>query len=921
MPCSGSTTRLILTMALISSFSATGFIIFFVMLAMTPTSSSSSMSAALASAVPKDVGTVIYTTTTPSEGDSNNNNNKPIQIEIDFFSGGVIRMRARTVGGDTTPFQVTDVVVGKKLAPPRQADLEPEERVSIAPPGTYICGSSSTSSSTASSPTGKVDACKVTSPCGTTHMTIAVVSSEKIEFSYAHKTRGVLAQGNVNPLGGPVGEVIFPQANALYGIPERAIDLSLKAGGSYRLMNLDVFEYKLDSQSGIYGSIPFLMAHGASGSSTTGVLWLNGGDTTVETKLSATTEAAAGGTPDPTQPGWYSKWISKWGLPDLFFFPGPTPRDVQRQHAAVVGPTMLPPLFSLGYHQCRWNYRTEDDLLEVNRGFDTHGIPADVMWLDIEHTDGKRYFTWDKHNFPNPKEMINKVASTGRKVVTIIDPHIKVDDNYYVHKEAKAKGFYIKNEGGSSDFEGHCWPGTSSWVDFYNSEARKWYATLFHYDRYEGSTPDLYVWQDMNEMSVFNQHEVTMSPNNVQRHADGTQVNHGALHNMYGFYNAMAGYDGQILRNSIAPYVQKRPFILTRSFFSGSQRYAAMWTGDNMARWDHLEKSLPMLLALSLSNFIFVGADVGGFFGNPDAQLMTRWYQAGAFYPFFRGHAHLETKRREPWLFGEETTKRIRDAITMRYTLLPYMYTQFFLAHDHGDTVMQPLFYNFPDMLHEQRAYTVGPALLSCPVTKENAETHEVPLPAASNWYAYPSGTAAVAGTIPVTIDSIPVYLRGGHIIPTRLRSRRSTAGTVNDPLTLYVAVAADGTNSVGFFYHDDGDTFEYKEKGAFLMQEFVFDATKKQLVGRPVGKAPGSGRAASAEFAASKSHIVVERVVLFGMKGAADVKKVAVTSSGRGGSAAPAADIDIEYDAEAGVLTVNRPNLSVTEQWSLALE
>eukprot|EP00658_Telonema_sp_P-2_P005120 TRINITY_DN11924_c0_g1_i1.p1 TRINITY_DN11924_c0_g1~~TRINITY_DN11924_c0_g1_i1.p1 ORF type:complete len:178 (-),score=50.52 TRINITY_DN11924_c0_g1_i1:169-702(-) len=164
----------------------------------------------------------------------------------------------------------------------------------------------------------------------------------------------------------------------------------------------------------------------------------------------------------------------------------------------------------------------------------------------------------------------------------------------------------------------------------------------------------------MNEPSVFNSPEVTMDRDAIHRTADGTEVKHRYLHNMYGFYHTMAAYEGHLLRSrELNTGKINRPFILTRSFFAGSQRYCAMWTGDNMAKWDHLEKSIPMLLTLSLSNFPFVGADVGGFFFNPSSELMTRWMQAGAFYPFFRAHAHLETKRREPWLFADETTRPV----------------------------------------------------------------------------------------------------------------------------------------------------------------------------------------------------------------------------------------------------------------------
>ena len=424
-----------------------------------------------------------------------------------------------------------------------------------------------------------------------------------------------------------------------------------------------------------------LQAHSDKG--TVGVFWLNSAETNVEVKKA--------------DAGWTTNWKSVGGILDVFFLPGPTPAEVLKQYSHITGTSALHPQFSLGYHQCRWNYRSEEDTLSVDEGFDTHYIPYDVIWLDIEHTDGKKYFTWDSHNFPNPEKMINKIAARGRKVVTISDPHIKRANGYHVHDIATANGYYVKTESGS-DYEGDCWPGRSSWLDYYNPKIRSWYATLYKYDMYKGSTPDLYTWIDMNEPSVFNSPEVTMDMNAVHTSEDGVKVKHRDLHNMYGFYQTMATYQGLYERTTGPPHVKtSRPFILSRSFFSGSQRYAAVWTGDNLAAWSHLDKSIPMLLSMSLAGLTFVGADVGGFFENPDPELLIRWYQIATYYPFFRGHAHLETKRREPWLFGEEKTQQIRTAIVARYQLMPYLYTQFWRAHEEGESVILPLYFEFPE--------------------------------------------------------------------------------------------------------------------------------------------------------------------------------------------------------------------------------
>lgn len=359
-------------------------------------------------------------------------------------------------------------------------------------------------------------------------------------------------------------DVSFPSAVHVYGIPEHASSFALKntrGNGQgtykepYRLYNLDVFEYELDSPMALYGSIPFMIGHGPQG--TAALFWNNPSETFVDIESSSSTEGGQA-TSDESQDPINSCWLSESGVIDLFLLPGSTPGRVFRQYGAITGTQGLPPLFALGYHQCRWNYRDEADVFSVDAKFEEHDFPYDVLvscciclseskichytrviviffqWLDIEHTDGKRYFTWDKKLFPNPEEMQNRLASRGRKMVTIIDPHIKRDDNYAVHSEATKKGHYVRDKSGKKDFEGWCWPGSSSYLDFTeyvirveldvmipfvmclslcicSPNVREWWASRFSFENYKGSTRNLFTWIDMNEPSVFNGPEVTMN--------------------------------------------------------------------------------------------------------------------------------------------------------------------------------------------------------------------------------------------------------------------------------------------------------------------------------------------------------------------------------------------------------------------------
>ena len=233
----------------------------------------------------------------------------------------------------------------------------------------------------------------------------------------------------------------FTNFEHIFGLPEHADnfdldDTSTGNGEPYRLYNLDVFQYELNERMALYAAVPFVMTHNPD--ATAGLLWLNAAETWVDVKKSGTggggvMETLGFGSSEDKIPHIDTHWISESGIIDTFIMLGSSPKEVSGQYAKLTGATPLPPFFSLGYHQCKWNYRDEADVAEVNAKFDEHDIPADVIWLDIEHTDGKRYFTWDPVKFATSTDMINNVASVGRKMVTIIDPHIKVSYLALIH--------------------------------------------------------------------------------------------------------------------------------------------------------------------------------------------------------------------------------------------------------------------------------------------------------------------------------------------------------------------------------------------------------------------------------------------------------------------------------------------------------
>lgn len=629
----------------------------------------------------------------------------------------------------------------------------------------------------------------------------------------------------------------------------------------------------MDSPMTLYGAIPFMQAHRKD--STVGVFWLNAAETwidIVKRKVSSNPLSLGIGGKIDTE----THWFSESGLLDVFVFLGPTPKDVISQYSELTGYTQLPQLFAIAYHQCRWNYVTDEDVRDVDKKMDRARIPYDVIWLDIEYTDGKKYFTWDAHTFPNPQGMGKQLDSHDRKLVVIIDPHIKNEGNYPVVDELKSKSLGVKNKDNNL-FEGWCWPGSSHWVDCFNPAALEWWKSLFTYSSFTGTAANTFIWNDMNEPSVFNGPETTMPKDNM--HYGNWE--HRDVHNINGMTFVNATYHALLAREPLAS--RRRPFVLTRSYYSGSQRLGAMWTGDNQAEWSHLASSIPMLLTQNIAGFPFAGADVGGFFGNPSKELLTRWYQAGAFYPFFRGHAHIDTRRREPYLAGEPYTSIITQALRLRYQLLPVWYTAFHAASVSGAPILQPHYYAHPSdeaaFAIEDQFYLGSTGLLVKPVVTEGAESVPVYLPPGETYYDYFTYTTHVgtrsAITIPAPLDKIPLLMKAGHIFPRKDRPRRSSGLMRWDPYTLVVSLGSNG-EAEGDLYVDDGESYDY-EDGAYIHRHFTFSSgtfRSSDLSAEADVSKPSKKRKA---YLAAMTAVRVEKMIVVGAptewKGKSEVK------------------------------------------------
>ncbi|KAK9871594.1 hypothetical protein WA026_012974 [Henosepilachna vigintioctopunctata] len=702
---------------------------------------------------------------------------------------------------------------------------------------------------------------------------------------------------------GPEGvamDITFPGAMRIYGLPEHADKLALRTTGPggidpYRLYNLDVFEYILDSTMALYGAVPVVYAHSAT--NTVGAFWLNAAETWVDIQnskdqnvVSSFVNLVSGQTKENKVD---VHFMSESGVVDLFILMGPSPKDCVKQYMSLTGVAPLPQYFTLGYHQSRWNYITEDDVTTVVENFDEYDLPLDTMWLDIEYTDGKKYFTWDPIKFAHPDQMLKNISSTGRHLVVIIDPHVKRESGYFLHDDALANDYYVKTKDGNV-YEGWCWPGSSSYPDFFDPKVSDYYKSLYSKLRYDNVDNDIMIWNDMNEPSVFNGPEITMPKDCL--HYEGWEHRH--LHNLYGFAYSAITYKGLLMRNP-----NKRPFILTRSHFAGSQRYAAVWTGDNDAKWEHLAASYPMCLSEALGGISFCGADVGGFFNNPDIELLQRWYQAGIWLPFFRAHAHIDTGRREPYLFPEDERHRIRNALLMRYAHLPLWYTLFYEHERFGEPVIRPLFYVFPkevEVIDIENQIVIGDSVMAHVISESGASTANVYLPGGPLTYWYDLNTLKKYNgngwmSLSVNLDFIPVFYKGGKIISRKDRPRRASTLTHRDPFTLYVALD-NNKSAKGTLFIDDNESFEY-QKGKYLYIQFEFknNELKSSLI----------------DATDYETLEWIEKVIILGAP--AGVKKAVLNSNSLNFM-----ELEVHYIDD--VLIIRRPGVSVREPFTIKL-
>ena len=502
------------------------------------------------------------------------------------------------------------------------------------------------------------------------------------------------------------------------------------------------------------------------------------------------------------------------GALDFYFFAGRDLKAVLTAYTGLTGRTPLPQLWTLGYHQSRWGYRTEQEMRELAANLRRCDLPCDAIHFDIDYMDGYRVFTWNRERYENAEKALADLKEMGIKAITIVDPGVKVDAGYAVYDEGLDKAYFAKDKNNLT-YVNQVWPGDSVYPDFGRAEVRLWWGDLHRFLVDKGVAG---IWNDMNEPASFN----GPLPDDVVFYDEDKPSTHKAMHNVYGHNMTKATFEG------LRRLTGERPFVITRACYAGSQKYAVVWTGDNHSLWSHLRLAIPQLCNLGMSGFPFSGTDVGGFGSDTTPELLIRWFQLGCFSPLFRNHSALATLEQEPWCFGEDVLAVLRRYIHLRYQLLPYFYDCFYRAAGDGLPVMRPLVLNYPfdpEVQEKNDQFMIGDALLVAPVVEQGAAKKLVYLPE-GEWFDYwtkqkYSGQAYYIIDAPLSV--CPLFVKSGTILP-HYPVYPSVSERKDERLLLEVF----GTEAEYVHYQDNGRDYGY-EKGEYNLYRFTWQDGRLQ--------------------------------------------------------------------------------------------
>lgn len=578
-----------------------------------------------------------------------------------------------------------------------------------------------------------------------------------------------------------------PEDN-FYGLGDKTGFLN-KRNYEYENWNSDIPQAHNEDYKALYKSIPFLMCRKKS--AVYGIFF----DNTFHSYINLGKENPA-----------YFYYGADDGNLDYYFLGGDTLAELISEYTYLTGTTPLPQRWTLGYQQSRWGYECAEDIREVAQQYRNLDIPCDAIHFDIDYMDGYRVFTWNEKDFEKPGVLFDELKQEGYKAVTIIDPGTKVDDGYFMCGEGTANGYFATDKEGNI-YVNEVWPGESNYPDFGRKEVRDWWG-LHHKFLVDIGVSG--IWNDMNEPASFKGE----LPKDVVFHDEERVTDHAEMHNVYGHYMSRATFDG------LRKLSDKRPFVITRACYAGSQKYTTVWTGDNQSLWSHLQMMIPQLCNLGMSGFAFAGADIGGFGADTTPELLTRWIEAACFSPLFRNHSSKGSKRQEPWLYGEEVVRIYRKYVKLRYRFLPYLYDLFYQGEKTGLPVMRPLvlhYENDPETFNLNGEFLVGESLLVAPVLEQGATKKMVYLPEGI-WYDYwtgekLSGQQYILRDAPM--DLCPMYVKAGSIIP--MYEEMSYVG--EKPYDTLYLLSTPGPARYEHF-QDNGEDYAYRD-GVYNLYAF----------------------------------------------------------------------------------------------------
>ena len=585
------------------------------------------------------------------------------------------------------------------------------------------------------------------------------------------------------------------------GLGEKTGDLDRKGNG-YTNWNTDAYGYST-GQDPIYSTIPFYI--GIHHNVNYGIFM----DNTYQSDFNF------GASNDR-----FSSFGARGGEMNYYVIYHKSVADIIKSYTALTGRMKLPPLWSLGYQQNRYSYYPDTEVLRIAQTLREKKIPADGITLDIHYMDKYQLFTWNKERFPNPKGLTDQLKSMGFKTTVIVDPGIKIEPGAPAYERGLKAGIYLKYTDGKN-YAGQVWPGWCNFADFTSEAGRKYWKSEMKFFVDNGISG---VWNDMNEIATWGQ----KMPSNIVFDFEGRKASHLEGRNVYGLEMIRSSYEGYREQSST-----ERPFVLTRAGYAGLQRYAAIWTGDNRSEDSHMMAGVRLINSLGLSGVSFTGMDVGGFTGNPSIGLYARWMQLGAFIPYFRNHTGVNSKSSEPWAYGEEVTEIARNYISLRYKLMPYLYSSFYESTQSGLPVNRSLAIDntFDKNVYNttfQNQFLFGPSIMVAPV-ESGKDFVKVYFPA-GNWYDLYNDEMTKGNSDRNTdlgLSKLPVFVKESSIIPMQSLVQSTNIAPTD---TLMVHVYKGNMNNNFIYYEDDGKSFDY-EKGIFYKRNIVYNAVANQII------------------------------------------------------------------------------------------